>query len=412
MKVVSLHSAAKVVFSNTPLKLQPQTLLFLIASDFCIFKAKRNRMKETLLHYQVALSFLNGIGPKLARQAVAYVGSVEGIFTEKKRLFEKIPGIGKGIAAKMNVKEALEHAETELAFIEKHKIACSFYLDKNYPDRLRDCEDAPLMLFSKGRANVNSQHIISVVGTRNASNYGRNLTESFVRDFSQRYPDGIILSGLAYGIDVCAHKAALQNNLRTMAVLGTGLDVIYPAIHRNTAKQMLERGALITEFCSNSKPDRQNFVKRNRIVAGMADAVVVVETGLKGGSLITANLALSYNRDVFAFPGNVGLEFSSGCNNLIKTNRAGLIESFEDFEQMMGWEPQNTKKAKGSVFIRQNLSEDEKVVLEAIRKAPEAETGLLSKLTQIDLNRLNSLLFEMEMKGMLKKLPGNIFELT
>ncbi len=377
---------------------------------FVSLRHERNLMIKNPLLYQIALSMMEGVGPKLARQAVAYVGSVEGVFTESDKMLSKIPGFGPATVKKINRKEALFQAEEELKFVEKHKLNVRFYLDDEYPTRLKECVDAPLLLYQKGQCNFNTSQVISIVGTRNASNYGRALTEKFVADFAARYPTGIVVSGLAYGIDVCAHKAALANGLNTVAVMGTGMDVVYPSLHRNTAIQILERGALLTEFKSKSKPDRQNFVKRNRIVAGISDAVVVIETGIKGGSLITANLALSYNRDVFAYPGNVGLEFSEGCNNLIKTNRAGLIESFADLELQMGWEPTSTKAP--SKKINAQLTEDEQLIAKAIELNPEADISLLARILQVELSTLASILFDMELKGVIRKLPGNVFAMN
>lgn len=352
---------------------------------------------------------IKGVGPKNARQLVAYCGGVEAVFKEKKRSLEKIPGIGPETAKNIIKKEVLAIAEKELAFIEKFKMNAHFYLDDSYPTRLSECMDAPLLMYSKGNVDFNKQYVISIVGTRNATRYGKAVTDTFVTDLAASYPDAIVVSGLAYGIDIQAHKAALSNSLETIAVLGSGMDKIYPALHKTTAKQIVEHGALLTEYPSGAKPDAQNFVKRNRIVAGICDAVVVVETSLKGGSLITANLAVSYNKDVFAFPGNVGELVSTGCNNLIKTNRAALIESFSDLEFQMGWEQQKQSTQKSAKTYDATMEEQK--LIQLIKDTPEAQIGLLAKLSKMEMSSIHTLLFEMELKGIVQKLPGNIFQL-
>lgn len=356
---------------------------------------------------QIALTLINGIGPKLARQAVAYLGGVEAVFSEKKRLLEKVPGFGPNAAKQIVSSDALQQAEKELNFVTKHQIDVLFYLDEKYPYRLKECNDAPLLMYSKGKIDLNVPKVVAIVGTRSATAYGKAITEQFVEQAKLHDPSLLVVSGLAYGIDIYAHKAALKNELNTVAVFGNGMDTIYPAVHRNTAAQIINSGTLLTEFRQGTKPDRQNFVKRNRIVAGMSDAVVVVESGAKGGSLITANLAISYNRDVFAFPGNVGEVNSVGCNSLIKTNRAALIESFGDLEYGMGWTRENSTKAKRR--LPDNLSESEQLLLKTIRNCPNADLNLLSRSSGIALSELSSQLFELEMKSIIRKVPGNVF---
>lgn len=367
-------------------------------------------MHSTSTLYKIALTCIKGVGLINARQLVAYCGGVEAIFKERKAVLEKIPGIGPGTAKNIVNKDVLEMAEVELNFVSKYNIGVHFYQDQTYPFRLSECTDAPLVFYTKGNTDFNKQHIVSIVGTRNASRYGKHLTDTFVADLAVTYPNAVVVSGLAYGIDIQAHKAALENGLETIAVLGSGLDKIYPSAHTNTARQIVERGALLTEYRSGSKPDAQNFVKRNRIVAGMCDALLVVESGIKGGSLITANQALSYNRDVFAFPGHVGEAMSEGCNNLIKTNRAGLIESFADMQTQMGWEQQTFQTSPAKP--KYNATEEEQKILDLIRESPEAQVVLIAKLAQMELGYLHSLLFEMELKGMIRKLPGNVFDLV
>lgn len=367
-------------------------------------------MQQDSLLYKIALTCIKGVGVLNARQLVAYCGGVEAIFQEKKSVLEKIPGIGPETARNILSKSSIELAQEELKFVEKYKIGVHYYQDSSYPSRLKECTDAPLVFYSKGKTDFNKQHIISMVGTRNATRYGKQMTDAFVRELAASYPDAIVISGLAYGIDIHAHKAALENGLETYAVLGSGLDKIYPSVHSSIARQIVERGAILSEYRSGSKPDAQNFVKRNRIVAGMCDSLVVVESGIKGGSLITANLALSYNRDIFAFPGKVGEPVSEGCNNLIKTNRAGLIESFSDLEYQMGWEKLGNKSNSKKPKIK--TTDEEQKLMDLIRETPEADLNLLAKLSHMDMGTFHTLLFEMELKGLIQKLPGNVFTVS
>ena len=283
-------------------------------------------MDKNLL-YHIALTSIPNIGSITAKKLIAYTGSVSQIFNDKKSTLEKIPGIGAFNAQNIiqNKDFALNLAQHELSFIEKHNINALTYLEDNFPKRLIQCEDGPLVIFSNGEFNFNSQKVISIVGTRNATDYGKEFCENLIFDLMPHKP--LIVSGLAFGVDICAHKSAIKNNLPTIGVLAHGLDRIYPAIHTSTAKQMLENGGLVTEFRSGTNPDRENFPKRNRIIAGLSDLTIVIESSKKGGSLITADLANSYNRDVFALPGRINDTQSEGCNALIKQNKAHLIQS-------------------------------------------------------------------------------------
>ena len=299
------------------------------------------------LRYKIGIGLIPKIGPVLTRRLIAYCGSAEGVFKEKKLHLSKIPGIGVRLAEHIGSLTNLDAADSEIEFITKHGIEALFYLDDNYPERLRHCEDAPVILYVKGRNLFNRKKVISIVGTRNPTDYGRSQTRELIADIAVNYPDMLIVSGLAYGIDICAHKAALKNNLDTVGVLGHGLSVLYPSAHREVAGQMVDKGALVTEFRHDEKPESPNFVKRNRIIAGLADATVVIESGEQGGALITADIANSYNRDVFAFPGRVNDNYSIGCNRLIKTNRAALTEKLDDIEYLMGWQKNEKKSGKG-----------------------------------------------------------------
>ena len=367
-----------------------------------------------MLKYQIALTLINGIGPKLARNLIAYLGSVEAVFSPKSH-FEKIPGIGEIMAAKLrgiDQNSILTRAEEEISFIARHKIKTAFFTDENYPERLTNCEDAPLLLYSKGDVNYDSVKAISIVGTRSASDYGKTLCEKLVKEIAERHPGTLIVSGLAYGIDICAHRAALKNGLPTVAVLAHGLDRIYPPTHRQTATEISKKGALLTEFMTGTNPDKPNFVRRNRIVAGLCDAVVVVESASKGGALITAGIGASYSRDVLAFPGRVGDEVSAGCNRLIKTNIAALIESLDDLEYALGWEsPTNDNKATQGYLFKAPDTPEEKTIMDLLISEKEMNLNLISVNTGITIPKLSATLLDMEFKGMVKSRPGGLYKL-
>ncbi|MDR1676702.1 MAG: DNA-processing protein DprA, partial [Tannerella sp.] len=288
----------------------------------------------------IALSLLKGVGNILSRHLLQYFGEAEAVFSEKKHLLEKVPGIGGYTVDRMlqTRAEALLRAEQEVRFIEKNKIRLYSIMEDDYPVRLRDCPDAPIVFYFKGNADLNAQRILSVVGTRNATDYGRGQATALLKNLAEMYPDLLIVSGLAYGIDVCAHRSALKNGLPTVGVLAHGLNRIYPAVHRDVAVEMLEKGGLLSDFASMTAPVRENFLQRNRLIAGLADATVVVESAERGGALVTADIAFSYNREVYAFPGRTVDKHSSGCNRLIQVNKAGLITSAYDLARALGWD--------------------------------------------------------------------------
>jgi len=363
------------------------------------------------LQYEIGVTLIKGIGPVLAKNLIAYLGSAEAVFKETQANLTKIPEIGPVLSRQIADQQVLKRAEKEIAFIQKNNIQTYFYTDKGYPYRLKECADAPVILYSKGNVDLNVLRLVGVVGTRKVTEYGKELCNSFISDLATLSPGTTIVSGLAYGVDICAHKAAINAVLPTIGVLGHGLDRIYPLTHRPTAIKMLEQGGLLTEYLTETNPDRPNFVQRNRIVAGMCDALLVVESGEKGGSLITANMAQSYNRDVFAFPGRVGDEHSIGCNALIKTNKAGLIESASDFINAMGWESVAHKKqaVQPSLFI--DLSEEEQQVVDCLRKDDSLQLNQLAINMGIAVSKASAMLLEMEFKGIVKCLPGNVYKL-
>lgn len=367
----------------------------------------------TKLIYQIGLTMINGIGDILSRHLLEVFEDPEAIFTEKKQTLEKVQGIGTVLAGEIKRPEVLLRAEQELAFIEKNNITPYFLTDNEYPERLRQCPDAPVLFYFKGNADLNQKHIISIVGTRHSTDYGLELTSQLIENLATVLPDTLIVSGLAYGIDICAHRNALRNKLPTVAVLAHGLDRIYPTMHRNTAVEMLSHGGLLTDFPSCTEPDKPNFVKRNRIVAGLADTTIVVESADKGGSLITADIAFSYGRDVFTFPGRTTDTHSKGCHLLIKQNKAGLITSADDLISAMQWDipaVKTQKAVQAELFFPEN---EEHATLQSILKEKgELHINQLALYLNIPVHRLSGILFEMEMNGIIKTLPGNSYTLA
>ncbi len=351
-----------------------------------------------------------GIGGILARNLIAYTGSAEKVFTESYQSLIKIPGIGEVIAKKIRNNKIFSKAEKELAFISKHQIDVRFYSDKNYPRRLKSCSDAPLLVYFKGNANLDEQRIVSIVGTRNATNYGKMLCEQLIGAFSERKHPVLVVSGLAYGIDICAHKLSLKHHIPTLGVIGHGLDQIYPSLHSDIARKMISYGGLLTDFPSETKIDPPNFIRRNRIIAGLSDATIVVESAEKGGALITAEIASSYNRDVFAFPGRVDDPWSKGCNQLIRMNGANLIQGIDDLEYFMGWESDGNEKAvQPSLFI--DLTPEEEKMVELLQKEGELFIDQISSELKVPGSKVSALLLNMEFKNLVVALPGKMYRL-
>ncbi|GHT61190.1 DNA processing protein DprA [Bacteroidia bacterium] len=365
------------------------------------------------LIYQIGITLVKGIGNIIAKQIINNLDDISLVFTEKKHLLERIPGLSRRIIDEIHNPEVLKRAEQEILFIEKNKITPLFITDSSYPKRLQECIDSPVMLYFRGNVDLNVPKIISIVGTRNASAYGRDMTDQLLHDIKAKFPDMLIVSGLAYGIDIIAHRAALRENLATIGVLAHGLDRIYPAVHRNTAVEMLNNGGLLTDFMSETNPDRQNFVKRNRIIAGIADCTVVVESAEKGGALITANIADSYNRDLFAYPGKVGDRYSEGCNSLIKFRKAALVTSAQDVFREMNWDVQTQTAIRQTVqrnlFI--DLNPEEKTITDLLSKAENMQLNVLAIELNWPVSKLSSVLFELEMKGVVRCKPGGVYTL-
>lgn len=366
-------------------------------------------MQNNLL-YQIALTLVPNIGDVHAKALVNHFGSAEAIFHAPKKELDALEGIGTVRANSIKNYKDLSRAEEEILFIKKYKIKPLFLADKDYPQRLLNCYDSPPLLYYKGNADLNSSKIIAIVGTRNHNDYGKNICEKLIEELINE--DVIIVSGLAFGIDSIAHKMAVKNNIKTVGVLAHGLDRVYPSQNTTLAKQMISGGGLLTEFKSNTKPDRQNFPVRNRIVAGISDAIIVIESGLKGGSLITAELGNGYNKDVFAFPGRVNDIKSEGCNYLIKNNKAALITCANDLLENMGWKqtkkPSSTKQRE--LFIE--LTADEKIVIEILQIQEQVHIDELYFKSKLSSSEVAQALLMLEMQGIVSSLPGKIYKIS
>jgi DNA processing protein len=362
------------------------------------------------LKYKIAVSLIPGIGDISAKKLIAHCGGAEAIFKEKKGNLLKISGFGEKAVKNIKSAKVLERAEEEIDFISKNNINTHFYLDKDYPQRLLHCEDGPILLYSKGKIDWNAQKMVSFVGTRMATVKGKAICEKLIEEL--KVHEVTIVSGLAYGIDITAHQAALKAGLPTIGILGSGLDEIYPKVHANTAEKMQEKGGIATDYMSKTTMLPINFAERNRIVAGLSDAVVVVESSAKGGSLITADLANGYNRDVFAVPGRIDDSQSVGCNRLIKTNKAALIESAKDLEYILGWEKANLKKGKSApqkqLFVELNTEEQQ--VIDAFNGEENMAVDELSLKASLPISKTTSILLNLEFKGVIRSLPGKMYQ--
>lgn len=368
-------------------------------------------MTEDLLLYKVALSMIPGIGGVLARTLVEHVGSVEAVFREPLRNLIRIPGIGEVNGRKIRESDTLVSAEKELAYAVREGIRIFFYLDGDYPRRFRECADAPVVCYYKGVADLDMAKAVSVVGTRHATDYGRQICDELLRDLASRGHQLLVVSGLAYGIDIQAHKSALKYGLPTVGVLGHGLDKLYPAQHAPTAKTMLLKGGLLTDFPSGTRIDPPNFIRRNRLIAGLSDVTVVVESGEKGGALITSDIASSYDREVCAFPGRAVDIHSKGCNMLIKKNIAAMIENAEDLEFALGWIPEAKMRAPRQQELFARLSGEEQRVVDWLKKEDKMDLDTLAMAVEMPVRKLSALLLELEVKGGVVALPGNQYRL-
>ena len=371
-------------------------------------------MEKDLL-YKIALTLTPNIGDITAKNLIAFFGDAENVFKQKKQHFTQIPGIADKTAnllvSNLNNKNSLQRAEKEIRFIEDNKIEVLSFDSNNYPRRLSYCSDAPLLLYYKGNANLNAEKIISIVGTRTPTNYGISVTEKLIEELSGT--EILIVSGLAYGIDVTSHQSALAHKLDTVGVVAHGHDRIYPSLHEDIAHKMEKQGGILTEFISETNPDRENFPKRNRIVAGLCDALIVVETRIKGGSLITAEIANSYNKDVFAFPGRSDDELSSGCNAFIKRNKAVLIENAADLMYVMNWQTTETKRKKTmQIPLLLNLTEQEQMIVDAIKEKDAVHVDEICYKSGFTTSEAAGLLLQLEFSNIIKSLPGKLYALN
>ncbi len=364
-------------------------------------------MNENLL-YQIALTLIPNIGSVHAKSLLQYFGDARSIFDAKKKELSAVENIGESKAKAIKDFDDFKQAEDEIFFIKKYKIETFFISDKNYPQRLLNCYDAPTLLYYRGNADLNASKIISIVGTRNNSDYGKHLTEKFIEEIKEQ--NAVIVSGLAFGIDAIAHKSALQNDLQTIAVVAHGLDSIYPSQHKTLAKDITLHGGLLTEFRQNIKAEKFNFPSRNRIVAGIADATIIIETPVKGGSMITAELANNYNKDVFAFPGKTTDIKSAGCNHLIKNNKAVLLTDAQQFIEFMNWEERKTKKKiQKELFI--DLSEDEKIIYNILKEKDAVSIDEIYLKSALNSSTVAGCMLNLELQNIIMSLPGKMYKL-
>lgn len=365
-------------------------------------------MEENLL-YNIALTQVPGISPVQARQLLKQYDKAEDIFNEKKRLLSRLENIGPVRAESIKSFNAFAEVEEEINFIRKNNIQALFIQDTTYPKRLLNCYDPPIMLYYKGNADLNAEKIISIIGTRNHTEYGKQLTEQLVEELAAQQI--LVVSGLAYGIDTIAHKAALKHQVKTVGVLAHGLHSIYPQQHIGIAREMCNQGGLLTEYLSKTKADKHNFPKRNRIVAGMSDATIVVETAIKGGSMITAELANNYNRDVFAFPGKTTDAKSAGCNYLIQNNKAALLTSAKDLVTLMGWEQKVVKrKIQKELFI--DCSPEEQQILALFREKDTLHIDDIFLQSGLSSSTIAASMLNLELQHVLISLPGKMYQLV
>ena len=366
--------------------------------------------------YTMALTRMTGFNFGTALQLYRELGSGLRVYEHRNDIRSVCPDCSERLATSLqDWSLALARAEQELEFINKHHIQTLCLGNENYPQRMAECPDAPIILYYMGSAPLNPSHVVSIVGTRHCTVYGQDLIRRFMADLRQMCPDVLIVSGLAYGIDICAHREALAQGCETVAVLAHGLDEIYPPHHRETALKMLVQGGLLTEYMSDTRADKRNFVKRNRIVAGMADATILVESAAKGGGLITCEIAQDYNRAVFAFPGAVSAPYSEGCNNLIRDNVAGLINSADDFVRAMGWQDEAKRQQALADGIERNLfpdlSPEETAIVDLLQHTNDLQLNTLCVKSGISIGQLTALLFQLEMKGVVKPLAGGMYHL-
>ena len=364
----------------------------------------------------IALTRMTGFNFQTALQLFRELGGGQAVYEHRNDIKDVLPDCTDRLAESLrDWSLPLARAEQEMAFIEKHHIRPLLLDTDDYPQRLCECPDAPILLYYMGSADLNQRHVINIVGTRHCTTYGQDLVRRFIADLKRLCPEVLIVSGLAYGIDICAHRNALENGYETVGVLAHGLDEIYPSCHRETAKKMLSQAGLLTEYMTETRSDKLNFVRRNRIVAGISDATILVESAARGGGLITTRIAMEYNRSVFAFPGPVGAQYSEGCNQLIRNNGASLLTSAEDFVKDMGWQTDaQLLQAQADGIQRTvfpDLSDEERKIAGILDESGDLQLNQLSVKSNIPIGQLTALLFQMEMKGVIRPLAGGTYHL-
>lgn len=365
-------------------------------------------MTDNELFNALALLRVDGVGDIMAKKLITHCGSAEEVLKAKKGKITAIDGVGEIAWQNLQNANIYKLAEAEMKFIEQEGIKASYFMDADYPEKLKHCIDGPVVLFSSGNINLHGRKIVSVVGTRQITSYGVDFCRKLIEDLAPLNP--VIVSGFAYGVDIVAHQAALDNNLQTIGILAHGLNQIYPKVHKKYMAKMEENGGFMTEFWSSSNPDRENFLKRNRIIAGMAEATVVIESADRGGSLVTANLANDYNRDVFAIPGRITDKYSQGCNNLIKSQRANLLTDAADMIYMLNWELEEKKHKPVQKQLFVSLEDDEQKVYDYLQKKGKELMDIIALECELPVYKISSLLLNMELKGVIRPLPGKLFE--
>jgi DNA processing protein len=369
-------------------------------------------MQEEEIYYTLALTRMMGFNFQTALLLYRTLGGGKAVYDHRQDLGDVMPDATPRLRESMkNWDDALKRAAAEMEFMQKGGIRALCLNDADYPQRLTECDDAPLVLYYKGAADLNQSHVIDIVGTRHCTTYGQDLIHRFVNDLKRLMPDVLIVSGLAYGIDICAHRNALENGFETVGVLAHGLDQIYPPRHRDTAIEMIRQGGLLTEYMSQTEALPNNFRQRNRIVAGMSDATILVESAYKGGGLITCRIAQEYGRDVYAFPGAVGMPASEGCNKIIRDNMAALITSAADFVESMGWKTVAMRPEAVERQLFPDLSPDEQRIVDLLQQTNDLQLNMISVRTNIAIGQLTAMLFSLEMKGVVKPLAGGSYHL-
>jgi DNA processing protein len=364
-------------------------------------------MSEENLFHLMALLRVEGVGDIMAKKLLTHFGNAEAVLNAKTIQLTAIDGVGSVLLKNLKDKSVFEKATQELRFIQDNNIDVHCFQDESYPDRLKHCIDGPVLLFSSGNINLKNRKIISIVGTRQITSYGTEFCRKLIEDLAPLDP--IIVSGFAYGVDIVAHQLAMDHNLQTIGVVAHGLNQIYPKTHKKYVAKVEQNGGFMTEFWSTSNPDKENFVRRNRIVAGMTEATIVIESADRGGSLITANMANDYNRDVFAVPGRITDKYSQGCNNLIKIQKANVLTSAADLIYILNWDiEKETKPVQKQLFV--SLDDDEQKVYDYLLKTGKELMDIIALHCDFPIYRISGLLLNMELKGVIRPLPGKLFE--